>query len=334
MKRIIIAILALAAFVFPVCSQDLSGIQNDLSAFMGGLGSQILSQLHQGVLIGEGIGDAEIGDFPHMYFSFSGGAVLTNAGIKAVIDQPDVFQVLNFPGIVQQALTTADVSQATDIYNGTGTFFLYPNARFSFGIGIAGGVELIGQVSWLPQAGTDFLVGLVPMSGVTLNELNATVRLRKVFLSDAGGFPAISVGAGYVYSAFNAGYSLSSIKPIEQGPLSLNFSKAAVTLGTVMNGAGVDVTVSKRFLVFTPYLKLSSWYEWGSFSSSLTDLNATISTTTLTLNPSAALSTADVVFLVGAGIDIKLGPINLNLGTSYDPKLGFPALDLGLGFQF
>jgi len=100
-----------------------------------------------------------------------------------------------------------------------------------------------------------------------------------------------------------------------------------------LHTAGVDLTISKRLAFFVPYLKLSGWYQWGTFDASLEKLSATISTTS-TLNPTAHKETSGLNFLVSAGFGLKLGPVGLNIGGSYNPRTNFPAATLGLSGQF
>lgn len=335
MKRILVVLIVLVAVILPVSSQDLSGVQSDLSSFLGGLGSQMLSLISQNSLLGDGIGDAEIGDFPHMALSLiQVGAVFADVGPKAIVDQTGVFQVLNFPGIISQAMAQINNPTVTNLYNGSGTFFLAPNMRLTLGAGIAGGVEVIGQIFFWPQGLTDGIASLANVQGLTFNVLNAGLRVRKVLLKDSGGFPAISLGAGFVYSNFQAGYGLGSLPSVSVPPVSIDFSTAKVSLETNLYSAGLDVSVSKRLLFFEPYLRLSSWYQWGSYDGKVTGLSVTVSSTATGLAPESLIPVSEIVFIVAAGFDLKLGPINLNIGGSFNPKTGDPAAEVAIGVQW
>jgi hypothetical protein len=129
------------------------------------------------------------------------------------------------------------------------------------------------------------------------------------------------------------GFDLSSIGSFNQGPFSIDFTSSRVTLATSLNAVGLDLNISKRLLVFIPYLRFASWYEWGSFDSGLTNMNVTILTTS-TLNPAATRQISGMTFLLQGGVEILLGVMDLNLGGSVNPTTGFLSAELSLGLRF
>ena len=139
MKRLFIVVLCVA-LAGPVFSQSLGQVQTDLATFLGGFGTDVLNQLQQSALMGEGVGDASIGDFPHFFVALETGAVLSN-GIGNVVSNSSAYQVLNIPQILQLALSSFNNSTVNSLYNGAQTFLPFPNGRLAFGIGIAGGVD-------------------------------------------------------------------------------------------------------------------------------------------------------------------------------------------------
>ena len=327
MKRVAVVGIVLVLAVVSAGAQNLSQVQDDLSTFLGGLGSDVLGQLQQNALLGQGIGDAQLGDFPHMYFTLDTGAVFTK-GIATIVDK-GTYQVLNMPGIVNDALSGINSSTVTNLYNSTRSFFLYPHARLSFGFGIVDGFEVLGQIAYWPQALSDAI-----LTGATANFFNAGLRIRKVLLADSGPFPALSVGAGYVYSSFNLGYNLSKVGALTFSPITLDFSASKISLGATLHTAGIDLTVSKRLLVFVPYLTFSSWYQWGSYDASLSDLSVTIVPTTNSISPLSHGETGGLSFLISGGFAVKLGAFVLTLGGSYNPATNVPAAEAALGAQF
>jgi hypothetical protein len=333
-KRVWIFMAMLAAMAVPAGAQDLSVIESDLSTFLGGLGSEILAQLQQGILIGDAVGEAEIGDFPHMYFASSTGAVFTNGIAKNISQEDSPFQLVNFSGIVGQALGAANNQIATDLYNLSRTGFLYPHTRFSFGIGTVAGIEVLGDITYWPQALTGWISGMVLENAdmLTVDILSLQLRLRKVLLRDSGFYPAVSAGVGYAYSGTTFGFNLSSIGSVAMGPFSIDFSNSRITLATSLNAVGLDLNISKRLLVFIPYLRFASWYEWGSFSSGLTNMSVTIVSTS-TLEPTATRQISGMTFLLQGGMEILLGVMDLTLGGSVNPLTGFLSAELSLGVR-
>jgi hypothetical protein len=292
----------------------------------------MLDVMQQSALLGEGVGDAVLGDFPHLYFAASTGTVFAG-GIAKVIDAvPTPFQVLNVGGILQSALSGMGGKTATDLYTLSRSFFIYPNARISFGVGTAGGVEVTGQVSYWPQLFTDGVGGLAGLTGLTLNHLNAGLRVRAALLADSGAFPAVSIGAGYVFSSFGLGYNLSSLPAMNVSGVDLDFSQASFALQTYLHSAGIDLTVSKRLLVFVPFFRVSSWYQWGFYDASLSHFRATLGNT-VDVSPASHLTAMDLAILLSGGIGLKLGGFGLTIGASYNPKTNQPAAELSLSGQ-
>lgn len=326
MKCLLVVALC-AVLAGPVFGQSLGQAESDLSVFLGGIGSDVLSGLQQSALMDDGVGDAALGDFPHLFFSLGGGAVFQD-GIGKIVDQAGAFQVLNIPQIIDLALQNAGNATAVDLYTKSKTFFPLPDVRVAFGVGITAGVEVIGQIAYWPQALTAALAG----SSATANLLNAGLRVRMRLLADSGWFPAISIGAGYVYSTFTLGYNLSSFGTISMSPASFDFTNAALSAGATLHTTGVDVTLSKRLAFFVPWIRLSGWYQWGAFDAALSGISATIATTS-TLSPKAHEEASGLTFLLSGGFGLKLGPLGLNIGGSYNPKTGFPSVSVSFDGQ-
>jgi len=339
-KKLFRAVLLLLFILsFPLSAQDLKPLGSDLSSLLGGLGREMLPELAQSSLLGTGMGGAEVGDFPHMFFAFSGGAVLSH-GIGTFINPENTsFKLLNVSGLVDQALAGAG-SDVQNLYKTSKEFFPYPNYRFAVGFGTVYGVETILTISVFPQGLTDFAAGLAGIKGVTLNSFNGGIRVRKVLLSDTGGFPGVSLGAGYSYTNFNAGYSLTGFSQDLSG-FTLNL-KGDLKMGATVHSAGLDLNISKKFLVFIPFFRVSAWYQWADFTGSVENFDASIKTGSTTVrysdqvktDPTASYALHNLSLLLTGGLEIKLGGFALTASAVFDPSDLTLGVETGLRGQF
>ena len=173
------------------------------------------------------------------------------------------------------------------------------------------------------------------IAGLELSHLNVGVRLRKTLLQDTGGFPALSVGAGYNYSDFNFKFPLAVTQPISGQDLNL---EGDISLATGLHTAGVDVALSKRLAFFIPFISISGWYQMTNLVAAA-DFQATLGPVEAPLldeniAPSATLSIQDLSFLLRGGFELKLGPVHLVPEATYNLGTGFLSADIGLRFQF
>ncbi|RKX83326.1 MAG: hypothetical protein DRP57_08125 [Spirochaetes bacterium] len=327
--------------VFSLYAQDLKPLGNDLSAVLDGFGKEILPNIAQSSLSGTGIGEAEIGDFPHMFFALSGGAVLSH-GIGTFIDKDNTnFELLNVYGLINTALENAD-QNVQNLYTTSKTFFPYPNYRLSIGFGTVYGIESIVTFAILPQGLVDFGTGLANITGITLNSFNGGIRLRKVLLSDTGGFPAVSFGAGYSYSSFNAGYSLKNFsQPMSSFTLNL---EGSLNMAAAVHSAGFDLGISKKFFVFIPFLKTSAWYQWADYKGTVKGFDAVVVNTDgneitryskqVSTDPGALYALHNLSLLLTGGLEIKLGGFALTASAVFNPSNLSVGVETGLRGQF
>ena len=327
--------------VFTVTAQDLKPLGSDLSALLDGLGKEMLPNIAQSSLEGTGIGEAEVGDFPHMFFAMSAGAVLSNGIGKFIDENNSNFELLNVYGLVNQALESAD-KQVQDLYASSKSFFPYPNYRLAIGFGTVYGIESIVTFSILPQGLVDFGTGLAKITGITLNSFNGGIRLRKVLLSDTGGFPAVSLGAGYSYTSFNAGYALTDFsQPLSGFTLNL---KGNLKMAATVQSAGLDLDISKKFFIFIPFLKASAWYQWAdykgivdSFDASVVDSNNNVITSYAEQklsDPQALYALHNLSLLLTGGLEIKLGGFAITGSAVFNPSNLTFGIETGLRGQF
>lgn len=277
---------------------------------------------------------ASLGD-SRFYFGFSAGAILSD-GILVFVDDPDYFDLLDVGGLVNTMLSELGDESISGLYETAKTLFPYPNLRLALGVRLFAGIETLLTFSIIPQAIADIIVGFVPdMAGLELSHMNIGVRLRKTLLQDTGGFPALSVGAGYNYSDFNFKFPLEFTQPISGQDLNL---AGDISLATGLHTAGVDVALSKRLAFFIPFISISGWYQMTNLVAAA-DFQATLGPVEAplldeTIAPEATRLIQDLSFLLRGGFELKLGPIHLVPEATYNLGTGFFSADIGLRFQF
>ena len=151
-----------------------------------------------------------------------------------------------------------------------GTFqniFFLPTLRLNLGVRLPLGIETSLLFAGLPNVLTEAIAGAVGQEGLTLGLLNIGVRVRKVLINDGDGFPAVSVGTGYSFATFNAGFVLTGFDQQFTG-YDLNLS-GELDLKTTMHTAGIDVIFSKKLAVFYPFLRISPWYQWAKYNGNI-----------------------------------------------------------------
>lgn len=311
---------------------DLSPLAADINTLLEGIGREVAPQLQQIALSGDVMGEAELGNFPHFSLSVIGAGVTISSGIGNFMDSPDTDWkfLLAFPEIISTALAAAP--EAEQYYTMTKNVFPYPALRLGLGFGIAGGFELLVNGFAIPQMIVDSVAGLVNVPAVSsakLDIMNVGVRVRKVLLRDEGFKPAVSAAVGYTYSSFLVGYGPFSLAEILGEPIDLTVTtlnlEGELRMSTLVHSAGMDFHVSKRLFIFTPFLKISPWLQWTTFSA-LTDLTATAGTESLQLIAEPEVNLSDLSVFITSGIELKL--LILVLSTSVTLNLENPLLNV------
>lgn len=325
MKRRALVAAALLGFFVGfggiLAAQDFTSVSNDLSLMLGGIGDAVLPNMQQTLIADQGIGAATLGD-SRFFIGGSLGVTFAPGLLKEVLD-PTRYDVLDITGLMNAVLGNGTGGTgSTQINSYLTTFtnsFPDPDAKVAFGVRTVYGIELIGTFSIVPQALTDFGTGLANLSGITLNSLRVGGRIRKSLLPDTGGFPAVSIGAGYTYATFSAGYTIGDVSFSAGSGYSLDLSGAQLKMGATVQTAGVDLSISKKLSIFTPYVRFMPWYEWASFKASFDGMSLVIASKSLPLTGiSSSLSRNDLSFLVAGGVEIRLGPFVLVPGGSYN----------------
>lgn len=343
MKRVVLTTILVLFVVVGGFAQliNLSPLSEDFESLFAGIGREVAPSLQQIALAGDIVGEAELGGFPHFSLTLPGIGVTLTSGIGKSMSDPTVDWkfFLAFPELINTAL--AAVPDAQQYYDLTKVIFPFPSVRLGLGFGLFGGLELLFNGFAIPQMLVDTVAGMVnipAVSNATLDIMNVGARLRKVFLRDEGLAPAISAGIGYTYAHFNVGYQFSSLTDIIGGPLDLDVVTLDLggnfLISTLIHSVGMDFHVSKRLFLLTPFLKISPWYHWTTFTTNL-DLTATAAaadeaaagaaqTVELAANPQVSLS--DLSVYVTGGLEVKL--LILVLSTSVTVNLENPIVSI------
>ena len=317
---------------------DLTPLYDEFAVIFDELGKDTLPYLQQFGLIMDGTGRAEVGK--SLFISLSAGAVFT-PGIATFRAGDNPLSYFDLDAMVGGEL--AEGSLEKSLYDGSKTFFLDPGLRLSIGLALANGIEFWGHFGIIPQPVADLVGGLAGIDGLELNRLNAGGRLRFVLVRDQPGLPAISLGVGYTYTQFNLGLDLAAV------PLGdIDFSGFSVALGgtlfanTRLHTAGVELALSKKLLIFAPFLRLGAWYQWASYTAGIENLGLTLTpptppggtpvAVTGTLNPSEQ-SINDLSFVIPGGLELVLGKVSLILQGSYDTASAAPAASTSFQFR-
>ena len=356
-KRFILVILSgvlmlsIPGSIFGQTGPDLTPLYNELGVLFEEIGNDTVPHIQQFGLIMEGTGAAEIG--PHFFFSLTAGSVFTN-GILTFRAGDNPFSIFDINQLLTENMTDPDTLK---YYDQTKTFFLNPGMRLSLGFGLKNGLEFLGHFGMIPQAATDGLLSLTQGSlaaslppeiidmlgaGITFNRFNAGGRVRKVLMSDQGGFPAVSVSAGYTYTQFNLGLPSLESLPLDNIDLSGFKLGLSGSLGasTKLHTAGIELGISKKLLFFVPFARFGAWYQWTNYEAGISDLEITLSSdalpTDLTASgtdPVVTRQIRDMSFVPSLGFELAFGKFSLIVFGMYNTSSGSLGANASLQFR-
>lgn len=354
MKRLFVLVAITLVVAGGATAQDLSGLGRDFEVVVESVGEQLLGDLEQSAIWGQYPGMATYADRSGFFFTIATGALLTD-GILGFANDSDAFTVLNVPVIIDEALAGLPDQfrpQVTGLVNGMETFFPLPISRLAAGFVLPGDVEAMVEVGGFPQFLTGAISSFAGLDGLVLNSLHVGTRVRKAVLNDAGPFPAISVGGGYAYTGLGLGYDLVAIgEPFEDFALFPGtalgdlYVKGDLQMGTNIHAFGLDLQASKAFGFFVPYLGISPYYHFASFSGEVDGFEAFLDYDGANPdpdNPDAAYTgrppaTAwvdnDLSFVLFGGFEMIFGGFGLQIGSSWNVAKGSPGVTLNLRWQ-
>ncbi len=350
--KTLIAMLVVLMIGFAVAAQDGPGVLPldklgpDLSTLFGGIGDEILTNMNQITLAGNTIGAAELGRFPHFSVDLLGIGVTAFNGIGSVLENPDTvwqFEALPLPDLLESNIGGSSIGGA---YEAVRRILGLPTLRGNFGVGVRGGIEILGSVSYLSDriiftVVEPFVTLPEAMSSLSAHLLNIHLGLRKVIISERGLVPALSVSLGVAYADTGIVYEMTSLADILGEPIDLLGSNLDLSgdfsLTGRSAGVGIDLNLSKSFLyVFVPFLRFSTCYHFSSynvganFTASQTNPGESAPSNTFDLDIGAANSARDLSFYVTTGIELKL--LFLVLHASIGANLQGLSLTVGDAF--
>lgn len=333
MKRILLLVLCFVLFGGVVFSIDLRPVGRDLEIFLEQVGTASIPFLQQAALTGEGLGIAQFNHNTSWYIAVTPAAVFSK-GLLEFTTQEDVFQLLNVDDLVNDALDQLGIGTG---FTDEDAILLLPYVRLNVGFAMPLDLEMSLILSVFPQFVADLTGDWFGYSGLTGYRWNAGVRLRKPLISDSGGFPAISIGVGYTISNFNFGIELPDDfeQDISGTPLSVSGDLAITTW---LHTFGIDLALSKKFGVFVPFVKLSSYYQIASFNGAIEDFEATAGSDFYTVqggtDPEAEITRTDLSFLTTAGFEILLGKFAFLFDGNYSFSTYSFAVNFGMRLGF
>ncbi len=333
MKRLLLLVMCLVLFGGVVFSIDLLPVGRDLEIFLEEVGKLSVPFLQQAALTGEGLGIAQFNHDTRWFIAVTPAVVLSK-GLLEFAAKEDVFELLNVDGLVNDGLDESGIGTG---YTDKDAILPLPYIRLNVGIAMPLDLEMTLILSVFPQFVADMAGSAIGYSGLTLNRWNAGVRLRKPLISDQGGFPAISLGVGYTISNFNLGIELP--EEFKQDISGTDLSVVGdLSITTWLHTFGIDLALSKKFSIFVPFIKLSSYYQITTFNGKIDDFEATAGAFTYTSqggkDPEAEITRADLSFLTTAGFEIQLGRFVLLFDGNYSFSSYSFALNFGMRLGF
>ena len=361
MKRTLCVWITIAAIASGAWAQSSQGslqaligpLQTDLESLMSSMGRDIAPELLQTALAGDIVGEAAFkGNFPHGSLTLPIPAIglsLGNGIATALNDSSYPWQFVvplgpssSSSGLIDTTLPKTGIVR--DIYQASRQVAPYPSFAFGFGFAPFRDIEVLASGFYLPQVATDWIVGLASSPTITalkpqLSTTSVLLKVRKVFFRDSGGFPAMSLALGGLYSDLNLGASvdlasLNGDKAIDlTGIGTLNLA-GPLAFNTSVYGGGLEFAISKRIPLITPFAKVGVWYRHSVVRSTL-DFNATIAPTGSTdpsnnvIQPITTSSTAtdDAIDAnIGAGLEFRIFAMIVHLQANLD--LENPLIDI------
>lgn len=332
-----IALLMLVFFTGSLSfAVDLNGFAADFEALMNNVTRKISPALQMNSLSGDIIGDATIDRF---VFVFPAIGIATSDGVASILE-PGAYEwsLISFPELIESQLDLD--GSALDIMNMVETrLMVYPSIKIGLGFALPKNFDVIITGMTIPGAVTDMLVGMANDESlddldISLGMVNFGIEARKTIIKNSKKTPALSLGLLYNYGSFNLGFDNFSLSKLMGEKIDFEGQELNLegTLGfeTYVHNFGGTVHLSKHFLVFTPYIKLSGILQ-HSVAKNTTNLEVTIASDKTKIKTNPEIIVNDFSTILTTGFDIDLFALKFNINAMID--LARFDLDLG-GFDF
>lgn len=349
MNRWIVLIAIVLLVVAGVSAQDLDGLGRDFEHMIDEIGAELLPDLEQSAIWGQYPGVASYAAESNFFMSLSLGALLTD-GLIGFVDETE-FEVLNVSNLLQEIVEESGSTTAANLVDGLKGFFPVPVARLALGFTLPREVEAMVEVGGFPGFITGWIGGLAGLDSLELGMYHAGAKVRKGLLADVGPFPAISLGGGYAFTGFTFGYDLATIgdKDNEYGQVSVGLGELNVQgvldVRSRIHTFGLDLQASKAFGFFVPFIGVSPYYHFASFSGGV-GTDETFSAYVDYLDggdpddvtytgdaPSTAWVDHDLSFVLFGGFDMVFGDFVLQANSSWSVAKGSPGVSLTARWQ-
>ncbi|MCF7928185.1 MAG: hypothetical protein K9L68_04375, partial [Spirochaetales bacterium] len=309
-KKVVVFVVLLFLFLVPLTAQDLSTIRSDVSSMIEGISDDMLPHFHHATAAVDGFGPAAMAGEKTWYLGFTLGSTFYPGVFTFVDKENSQFDLLNVYNLVD-SLPTA----VTSIHKTFSEFFPYPAIRLVGGTKLPADFFLTVHSSYWPQLFSDLLADAFSVEGLRFSSINAGFRLQKVLIEESGAMPSLALGGGYTFAYLDAGFAIPEYTQNISGTDLVLSGNLYSTL--MIHSAGLDLTVSKEFGAFVPFLRTLAWYRYSSFTGGIEDYVATISSTdNEDIKVERAVYNVPVIFV--AGTDFDFGGYALELAGTFD----------------
>jgi len=339
-KKLILILSISSCFLFNIYSEDavnLVPLGDDLTTLFLGIGQDVVPLLHQNALSGDTYGEAEIDQvFLPFYLSIPSIGLSTTDGIATVLsnDSQEWKFAIQLPSLVDSALE----GSSKEYFDIAQNIFALPTVKLGFGFKLPSNFELHISGIYLPPLDFGALASVSALDNLSLDIMDVGFKLRKTIFHDTFFKPAFSIGAHYYYSTFEMDFTFDHITDfldsrVEAGGLGELDLGGTFNINTKVQSFGLDFHLSKRLIIFTPFIKLSPTLYYSTISTTA-DLDATLydvgtetEISSANLNSGGSVNSNGVMLYGSAGLEFRLLFMVIHLSVNAD--LQNPTLTLG-----
>lgn len=342
MKKILVVLIILFTTLGSIYTSeiDLGPLGDDLTILFRSIGRDISPIIRQNSISSDTFGEAEIDKlFLPFYLSIPSFSATTGDGIATALTTNDTwnFTIMKLPTLIDSALD----EDTKEYYDLTQRVIALPVTKIGFGFALPQGFEFHFNGIYLPEI--DYSMFSDTLGNLTLDIMDLGFKVKKVIFSDRGFRPAFSMALGYNYSTFGLGFGINTLTDFldnlpDVGGLGNLDLKGDLKINTEVTTLSMDLHISKRAFLFTPFFKLSPNIYFTTYKNSASfdaflypaEGGGDPVQTTLKIDPTTITSTG--FSLMGtAGFELKLYLIALHISSTVD--LQNPVITLGDAFS-